>query len=107
MHFHVLNLINNSLKDLINTNINLKICYSSFFLAFFVNILSPITAAILPIRSILKKNVSNSLNTMINKTSGMKIEIISLEKKEFYNFITFGLITFLYGAISIIFYHYL
>jgi len=97
-HFYVLNLINNSLKDLINTNINLKICYSSFFFAFFINFLSPIIAAILPIRSILKKNISNSLNTIINKTSGMKIEIISFEKKEFYNFIIFGLITFLYGA---------
>ncbi len=98
VHFHVLNLINNSLKDLINTNINLKISYNSFIFAFFVNFLSPIIAAILPIRSILKKNISNSLNTMINKTTGMKIEIISLEKKEFYNFINFGLITFLYGA---------
>ncbi len=98
VHFYVIDLINNSLQSLINTNLNLKYTSNSFFLAFCINFLSPITASILPIRSILRKNIANSLNTMINKTSGMKIEIISLEKKELHNFIILGLMTFLYGA---------
>ena len=98
VHFYVIDLINNSLQSLINSNLNLTYTSNSFFLAFCINFLSPITASILPIRSILRKNIANSLNTMINKTSGMKIEIISLEKKELYNFITLGLMTFLYGA---------
>ncbi len=98
LHFHILNLINTSLQNLIQTNLNLSYTTNSFFLAFCINFLSPITASILPIRSILRKNIATSLNTSINKTSGMKIEIISLEKKELYNFIILGLITFLYGA---------
>ena len=98
VHFYVIDLINNSLQSLINSNLNLTYTSNSFFLAFCINFLSPITASILPIRSILRKNIANSLNTMINKTSGMKIEIISLEKKELHNFITLGLMTFLYGA---------
>lgn len=98
LHFHVLNLINTSLQNLIQTNLSLSYTRNSFFLAFCINFLSPITTSILPIRSILRKNIAINLNTSINKISGMKIEIISLEKKELYNFIILGLITFLYGA---------
>ena len=35
---------------------------------------------------------------MINKTQGVKIEVISLQKKELTSMIVFGLITFIYGA---------
>ena len=63
-----------------------------------MNFLAPIIAAIFPIRSILKKNIATSINTMLNKTSGVKIEIISLQKKEITSLIIFGLLTFIYGA---------
>ena len=63
-----------------------------------MNFLAPIIAAIFPIRSILKKNIATSINTMLNKTSGVKIEIISLKKKEITSLIIFGLLTFIYGA---------
>ena len=35
---------------------------------------------------------------MLNKTTGVKIEIISLQKKEITSLIVFGLLTFIYGA---------
>ena len=97
LHFKILNLINYTIQSLVHTNLILEFSYEGFFLAIFVNFLSPITASILPIRSILKKNIATSLNSMLNKTSGMKIEIISVEKKELKTLIILGLMTFLYG----------
>ena len=97
LHFKVLSLINYAIQSLVNTNLILEFSYEGFFLALIVNFLSPITASILPIRSILKKNIATSLNSMLNKTSGMKIEIISVEKKELHTLIILGLMTFLYG----------
>ena len=97
LHFKILNLINYAIQSLVHTNLILEFSYEGFFLALFVNFLSPITASILPIRSILKKNIASSLNSMLNKTSGMKIEIISVEKKELKTLIVLGLMTFFYG----------
>ena len=67
-------------------------------MAFLLNFLAPIIAAIFPIRNILKKNIASSINTMLNKTQGIKVEVISLQKKELTSLIVFGLITFIYGA---------
>ena len=91
-------IINNIIKKELNTNLNVGITADSFFFTFFMNFLAPIIAAIFPIRSILKKNIATSINTMLNKTSGVKIEIISLQKKEITSLIIFGLLTFIYGA---------
>ena len=96
--FLVLGIINNVIKEELNTNLNIGITADSFFFAFFLNFLAPVIAAIFPIRNILKKNIATSINTMLNKTSGVKIEIISLQKKEIISLIIFGLLTFIYGA---------
>ena len=96
--FVILKIINDVIKDELNTNLNIGITVDSFFLAFFLNFLAPIVAAIFPIRNILKKNIATSINTMINKTQGVKIEVISLQRKELTSLIIFGLITFIYGA---------
>ena len=96
--FLFLNIINNVIKQELNTDLNISITLDSFFLAFFLNFLAPIIAAIFPIRNILKKNIATSLNTMLNKTQGVKVEVISLQKKEFTSLIIFGLLTFIYGA---------
>ena len=96
--FGMLKIINNIIKKELNTNLNVGITADSFFFTFFMNFLAPIIAAIFPIRSILKKNIATSINTMLNKTSGVKIEIISLQKKEITSLIIFGLLTFIYGA---------
>ena len=96
--FLVLNIINGVIKEELNTDLNIGISVDSFFLAFFLNFLAPIIAAIFPIRNILKKNIATSLNTMLNKTQGVKIEVISLQKKELTSLIIFGLLTFIYGA---------
>ena len=94
----ILNIINGVIKEELNTDLNISITLSSFMIAFFLNFLAPIVAAIFPIRNILKKNIATSINTMLNKTQGIKIEVISLQKKELTSLIIFGLITFIYGA---------
>ena len=96
--FVILKIINDVIKDELNTDLNIGITVDSFFLAFFLNFLAPIVAAIFPIRNILKKNIATSINTMLNKTQGVKIEVISLQRKELTSLIIFGLITFIYGA---------
>ena len=96
--FAILKIINDVIKDELNTDLNIGITADSFFLAFFLNFLAPIVAAIFPIRNILKKNIATSINTMLNKTQGVKIEVISLQRKELTSLIIFGLITFIYGA---------
>ena len=63
-----------------------------------MNFLSPICAAFFPIKSILGKNIATSLNSTINKTTGMKIEVVNVEVKETQTLIVFGLLTFIYGA---------
>ncbi len=96
--FLILNIINGVIKEELNTDLNIGITLDSFFLAFVLNFLAPIIAAIFPIRNILKKNIATSINTMLNKTQGVKIEVISLQKKELTSLIIFGLLTFIYGA---------
>ena len=94
----ILNRINAVIKDELNTDLDISFTFSGFSLAFFLNFLSPIIASIFPIINILRKNIATSLNTMLNKTQGMKIEVISLQKKELNSLIVFGLLTFIYGA---------
>ena len=94
----ILNRINAVIKDELNTDLDISFTFSGFLLAFFLNFLSPIIASIFPIINILRKNIATSLNTMLNKTQGMKIEVISLQKKELNSLIVFGLLTFIYGA---------
>ena len=94
----ILNIINGVIKEELNTDLNISMTVSSFCIAFCLNFLAPIIAAIFPIRNILRKNIATSINTMLNKTQGIKIEVVSLQKKELFSLIIFGLITFIYGA---------
>ncbi len=96
--FLAFNRINAVIKDELNTDLNISMTFSSFCIAFCLNFLAPIIAAIFPIRNILRKNIATSINTMLNKTQGIKIEVVSLQKKELFSLIIFGLITFIYGA---------
>ena len=96
--FLILRRINGIIKDQLNTDLNISISFEGFIMAFALNFLAPIIASIFPIRNILKRNIATSINTMISKTQGIKIEVISLQKKELTSLIIFGLITFIYGA---------
>lgn len=96
--YFILNIINDIIKDELNTDLNVSMTLYSFLIALILNFLGPIISAIFPIRNILKKNIANSLNTILNKTQGMKIEVISLQQKELASLIIFALITFIYGA---------
>ena len=96
--FFILRIINGIIKSELNTDLDIALTLDSFIMAFLLNFLAPIIAAIFPIRNILKKNIASSINTMLNKTQGIKVEVISLQKKELTSLIVFGLITFIYGA---------
>jgi len=96
--FFILRIINGIIKSELNTDLDIALTLDSFIMAFLLNFLAPIIAAIFPIRNILKKNIASSINTMLNKTQGIKVEVISLQKKELTSLIIFGLITFIYGA---------
>ena len=96
--FFILRSINDIIKSELNTDLDITLTLDSFIMAFLLNFLAPIIAAIFPIRNILKKNIASSINTMLNKTQGIKVEVISLQKKELTSLIIFGLITFIYGA---------
>ena len=96
--FIVLGRINDVIKSQLNTDLGITLTLSGFAMGFFLNFLAPIIASIFPIRNILKKNIATSINTMLNKTQGIKIEVVSLKKKELTSLIIFGLITFIYGA---------
>ena len=96
--FIILRRINAVIKSQLNTDLGITLTLSGFAMGFFLNFLAPIIASIFPIRNILKKNIASSINTMLNKTQGVKIEVVSLKKKELTSLIIFGLITFIYGA---------
>ena len=96
--YFILSKINDIIKEELNTDLNISITLSGFIIALTLNFLGPILSAIFPIRNILRKNIATSINTILNKTQGMKIEVISLQKKELTSLIIFGLITFIYGA---------
>ena len=96
--FGVLKIVNTIIKNELCTDLELSITIEGFLMAFFLNFLAPVIASIFPIKNILKKNIATSINTMINKTQGVKIEIFSLTQKEFRSVVVFGIITFLYGA---------
>ena len=96
--YFAINIINDIIKDELKTDLNISLTLNSFIMALILNFLGPILSAIFPIRNILRKNIANSLNTILNKTQGMKIEVVSLQQKELVSLIIFGLITFIYGA---------
>ena len=96
-HF-ILDKINEIIKQELNSDLNISLTWTSFIMAFLLNFLGPIISSIFPIRNILKKNIATSLNTILNKTQGMKIEVISLQQKELASLIMFGFINFIYGA---------
>ena len=96
--YFILDKINEIIKQELNTDLNISLTWTSFIMAFLLNFLGPIISSIFPIRNILKKNIATSLNTILNKTQGMKIEVISLQQKELASLIMFGFINFIYGA---------
>ena len=93
----ILNKITEKLTDISSTNAKLSLDYYSIIYAFFMTNISPIIAAILPIKSLLSKNLTTSLNNIQSKTSGVKIEIISLKSSERQSLIYFGILNCLYG----------
>ena len=55
LHFQILKVVNLSVKNYLHSDLNLGFSSSGFIISFIINFLSPIIAAILPIKGILKK----------------------------------------------------
>lgn len=96
-YFIVLKIMNNVIASFVHTDLKMTFDGVAFAIAILATSLGPITASILPIRTILKKKISISLNTMLNKTSAIKVEIVSLARNEVISMVIFGMATFLYG----------
>ena len=96
-HFMLIR-INEIIKEELNTDLNISMTLSGFIISLILNFLGPILSSIFPIKNILRKNIASTLNTILNKTQGMKIEVISLQQQELTSLVIFGLITFIYGA---------
>ena len=96
--YYAIKQINQIIEEELSTDLNISINLNGLITAIIFNFLGPILSAIFPIRNILRKNISTSINTILNKTQGVKIEVISLQNTELTSMIIFGLITFIYGA---------
>lgn len=77
-HF-ILGKINEMIMKVLNIDLNISFTWSSFIIAFLLNFLGPIISSLFSIRNILRKNIAISMNTILNKTQGIKIEVISLQ----------------------------
>lgn len=98
VHFYVLDFISLILAKYTNTTSHFGQSLSSITFSIIICNLAPLLAAIYPIRNLLKKNLAHALNTNLNKSSGVNIEIISAAQRERQTIIVFGILTFLYGA---------
>ncbi len=95
--FPVFRGVSRVLSNLSSSDININISSSAIFLSLFLTNLAPLLAAIIPVREILSKNLSTALNTKLSKTSGMKIEIVSINDEQQNILLIFGILTFFYG----------
>ena len=77
-HF-ILGKINEMIMKVLNIDLNISFTWSSFIIAFLLNFLGPIISSLFSIRNILRKNIAISMNTILNKTQRIKIEVISLQ----------------------------
>lgn len=97
VHIYILDLIQNLLSSVTETNLQLKQEFGSIFYALIMTNLVPLVAAFYPIKSVFKNSLAYSLNTNVSKTSGVKIEIFSTMQNEKKSMIIFGFLVFLYG----------
>jgi ABC-type antimicrobial peptide transport system permease subunit len=98
VHFYVLDGISLILSKFTDNSTHLSQNFNSIIFAFIVCNLAPLIAAILPIRSLLNKNLAFTISSSSSKSSGVHIEIISAGERERSTLVTFGVLTFLYGA---------
>lgn len=96
-HIFVLELIQNLLSSVTETNLKLKQEFGSIVYALIMTNLVPLVAAFYPIKSVFRNSLAYSLNSNVSKTSGVKIEIFSAVKSEKNSLIIFGFLVFLYG----------
>ena len=98
IHFPCLDLISSILSNFTENGTQLKSEFSSVIYSLIICNLSPLVSSIHPIRTVLAKNISKAINTSLNKTSAIKIEILSMAEQEKKIFVIFGLLTFVNGA---------
>ena len=96
-HIYILDGIQNLLSSVTETNLKLTPEFSSIIYSLVMTNLVPLLAAFYPIKSVFKDSLAYSLNTNLNKTSGVKIEVHSAIESEKKTLIIFGFLVFLYG----------
>lgn len=98
VHFYVLDGISMILSKFTDNSTHLSQNFNSVIFSFIVCNLAPLIAAILPIKSLLNKNLAFTISSSSSKSTGVHIEIISAGERERSTLVTFGILTFLYGA---------
>jgi pilus assembly protein TadC len=63
----------------------------------FIGLFIPLVSSISPIKNALSKNLNDSLDTNRSKTQAMYVEILDQDKQNMTSYITFGLISVVYG----------
>ena len=63
----------------------------------FIGLFIPLVSSIAPIKNALSKNLNDSLDTNRSKTQAMYVEILDQDKQNMTSYITFGLISVIYG----------
>lgn len=96
-HFGVLSLYSRLLSSMLETTVTLESKLKYVIQSLLITIMAPLTAAIIPLRSLLRKSLADSINTTLSKTSGLKIEIVSIMDRERQTLIAFGILSCLYG----------
>lgn len=97
-HYVILHFASSAISFILETNIDFKASIGTIFYSLVLCLISPIVGSIYPIYNLLNKNINNSINNSIKKTSGVKIEIISLIKREQFTLISFGILSVIYGV---------
>ncbi len=97
LHFFVLKGVQIAMKEFTGAMITLEPDPGSIFISLALTNLAPLIAASFPIRSLVTRNLANSLNMNQSKTSGIKIAIVSASDNERSTLIIFGILTVIYG----------
>lgn len=96
LHFLILKGVGRVLSKLSSSDSEIAVSGNAILYAFIICNLCPILASIQPIYNLTNKSLSESLSSL-GKTSGVKIEVISLVNRERSTLIIFGILTCIYG----------
>lgn len=68
-----------------------------------LGLIIPLVSAILPIQKVVQKTIADSMNTQRSKTKGSHVEVTEGGKIDYTPYLTFGLLSVVYGIAIFIF----